>query len=71
MARSISIQVFGAAFDADDGGSLYRRYLALKLAGDPEVVSGDCNGDSDIMSWIRNDVNIPLGWSEHVFGVTA
>lgn len=71
VAEGIANHVFAAAFSHDDGRSLYRKYLSLKLAGDPEVAAGKHSGDSDIMSWLRNNANIPLGWSDYVLGTVA
>ena len=71
VVESISNHVFAAAFSNDDGGSLYQKYLVLKLAGDQEVMAGKHLGDSDIMCWLRNNANVPLGWSDHVLGAVG
>ena len=71
IAEGISKHVFAAVFSNGDGGGLYQKYLGLKLAGDPEVVAGKRLGDSDIMCWLRNNANVPLGWSNHVLGAVG
>jgi hypothetical protein len=65
-ARTIEQVVFEGIFGSLDGGHLYERFRSLRQSSDADVAAGMAAGTSDIKEWLRNDLNIPFGWSVYV-----
>ena len=63
---TVGQMVFSAIFGNGDGSRLYKKYQRLKGENDREVVAGISAGESDIETWVKNNLNVPFGWSVYV-----
>ena len=64
--RQIEQVVFEGIFGSSDGGDLHEKFLSLQQSADADVAAGMEVGASDIREWLKNDMNVPFGWSVYV-----
>ena len=65
-AHTIGEIVFAGVFGSADGFEVYEKYLSLQGARDADVHFGMSAGKSDIEEWLKNNLNVPCSWSNHV-----
>ncbi len=65
-AHTIGEIVFAGVFGSADGFEFYEKYLSLQHAADADVLVGMSAGESDIELWLKNNLNVPCGWSAYV-----
>lgn len=63
--------VFSGVFGNGDGHRLFERYTQLRDAHDAAVIAGITVGESDIETWVKNNLNVPFGWSVYVHDCTG
>lgn len=66
--QTIAEIVLSAIFNGENGPDLYERYLTMQQDGNTAVFAGINVADADVVAWVKDNVNIPVGWSDHVHG---
>lgn len=65
-AHTIGEIVFSGVFGSAEGFELYEKFVSLQHATDADVLDGMSAGKSDIEEWLKNNLNVPCGWSAYV-----